>query len=120
MACVLVVEDNKDNRDICRTILEWAGHVVVEAVNGAEALPLARDRHPDVIIMDVSMPVMDGLEATKHLKSDSATSGIPIVMFSAHALAPEMWSAMEAGADSYLTKPCEPRTVLAEVERLIS
>jgi CheY-like chemotaxis protein len=119
MACVLLVDDNRDNRDIYRTILEFAGHVVVEAVNGAEALPLARDGHPDVIVMDVTMPVMGGLEATKRLKSDSATSGIPILMLSAHAFVPDIRSAMEAGADSYLTKPCEPRTMLAAVERLI-
>ena len=120
MCSVLLVEDNQDNREIYRTILEYGGHVVVEAVNGAEALPLARDRHPDIIVMDMSMPVMGGLEATKRLKDDSATRGIPVLIISAHALARDVTSAMEAGADAYLTKPCEPRKVLAEVERLIS
>jgi two-component system cell cycle response regulator DivK len=118
MCNVLLVEDNRDNREIYRTILEYGGHVVVEAVNGAEALPLARDGQPDVIVMDVSMPVMGGLEATKRLKDDSATRGIPIIILSAHALSGDLWSGMEAGADAYLTKPCEPRKVLAEVERL--
>lgn len=117
MCNVLLVDDNRDNREIYRTILEHGGHVVVEAVNGAEALPLARDGQPDVIVMDVSMPVMGGLEATKRLKDDFATRGIPIILFSAHAFTQDVWGEMGAGADAYLTKPCEPRKVLAEVER---
>lgn len=118
MCSVLLVEDNRDNREIYRTILEYGGHNVIEAVNGAEALPLARNGHPDVIVMDVNMPVMGGIEATRRLKDDSATRHIPIVIVSAHTLARDILSAMEAGADAYLTKPCEPRKVLAEVERL--
>ena len=120
MAKVLLVEDNRDNRYIYRTILEYAGHVVVEAVNGAEALPFALSEHPDLIVMDVTMPVMDGLEATRRLKADASTREIPIIVLTAHALSSDVSDAMDAGATSYLSKPCAPRTVLEEVARLLA
>jgi CheY-like chemotaxis protein len=119
MARVLLVEDNRDNRDIYRTMLEYAGHEVVEAVNGAEALPLAHSGHPDLIVMDVTMPVMDGLQATRQLRADTDTSRIPILVLTAHALASDVQDAMDAGATAYLSKPCAPRVLLAEVHRLL-
>jgi two-component system cell cycle response regulator DivK len=120
MAKVLLVEDNRDNRDIYRTILEYAGHAVIEAVNGAEALPFALSEHPDLIVMDVTMPIMDGLEATRRLRADTSTRNIPILILTAHALSSDVTDAMEAGATSYLSKPCAPRTVLEEVARLLT
>lgn len=119
MAVVLIVEDNPDNREIYRTILEFAGHTVVEAVNGAEGIALVRARRPDIILMDVTMPVMDGLEATRKIKSDAELTAIPIIMLTANALASDREEAVRAGADAYLAKPCAPKDVLAEVERLI-
>lgn len=120
MAKVLLVEDNRDNRDIYRTILEYSGHVVIEAVNGAEAMPFALSERPDLIVMDVTMPVMDGLEATRRLRADTRTSRIPVIVLTAHALASDIEEAMDAGATSYLSKPCAPRTLLEEVARLLA
>jgi two-component system, cell cycle response regulator DivK len=120
MAKVLLVDDGQDNRDIYRTMLEHGGHIVVEALNGAEAIPLARDWSPDVIVMDVRMPIMDGLEATRRLKAIEATSSIPVLVLTAHAQASDKRDALNAGATSYLSKPCTPRAVLEEVERLTS
>lgn len=120
MAVVLIVEDVWDNREIYRTILEYAGHTVIEAHNGAEGVDAARERRPDVILMDVTMPVMDGLEATRRLKGDPATRGIPVIVLTAHALASDRKDAEQAGADGYLSKPCAPAAVLAAVERLVS
>jgi CheY-like chemotaxis protein len=120
MAKVLLVEDGRDNRDIYRTMLEHGGHIVVEALNGAEAIPLARDWGPDVIVMDVTMPIMDGLEATRRLKAIHATASIPIIVLTAHAQVSDKQNAMNAGATSYLAKPCPPRAVLEEVERLVA
>lgn len=120
MLTVLLVEDTPDNREIYRTILEYGGHRVLEAVNGLEALRLVPVQRPDVIVMDVTMPVMDGIEATRRLKSDPLTSGIPVLILTAHAFASDVAAAKEAGADAYMAKPCEPRTLLVAVERLAS
>ena len=119
MALVLIVEDTQDNRVIYRTILEYAGHTVIEAENGADALPLVRERRPDLIVMDVTMPVMDGLKATRHLKGNPDTNSIPILVFTANASARDREDAVQAGANAYLAKPCSPKTMLAEVERLL-
>lgn len=116
---ILLVEDNTDNRAIYRTILEHSGYVVVEAENGAEGLRLAREGAPDLILMDISIPIVDGWEATRILKADDATKGIPIIALTAHALAADRQKASEVGCDGYLAKPCEPRKVVAEVERFI-
>ena len=119
MVKVLLVEDVPNNRDIYRTILEFAGHTVLEAVNGADGIALARSESPEVIVMDVTMPLMDGLEATRRLKADPETAGIPVLILTAHAYASDREDAMRAGADAYLAKPCPPRSVVQEVERLL-
>ncbi len=116
---ILLVEDNEDNRRIYVTILEHAGYRVLEAVDGEAGLALARAEMPDMILMDVSIPVIDGWEATRRLKADPATSAIPIVALTAHALASDREKAMEVGCDGYIAKPAEPRLVLAEVERRV-
>mgnify|MGYP000094313715 CR=1 FL=1 len=116
---VLLVEDNEDNRTVYRTILEHFGYRVIEARNGEEGIQLARGEQPHLILMDISIPVIDGWEATRILKSDPTTAGIPIVALTAHALAADRLKAQEVGCDGYLAKPCEPRRVVAEVERLI-
>ena len=116
---VLLVEDNEDNRTVYRTILEHFGYQVVEARNGEDGIRMAREAHPDLILMDISIPVIDGWEATKILKGDPETAEIPIIARTAHALATDRAKAGEVGCDGYLAKPCEPRRVVAEVERFI-
>jgi CheY-like chemotaxis protein len=118
-ATILLVEDNADNRVIYRTILEHFGYRVLEATSGDEGIRLAREQHPDLILMDVSIPVIDGWEATKILKADEGTAGIPIIALTAHALASDRVTAMDVGCDGYLAKPVEPRRVVEEVERLL-
>jgi two-component system cell cycle response regulator DivK len=116
---VLLVEDNEDNRTVYRTILEHFGYQVIEARNGEDGVNMAREQHPDLILMDISIPLIDGWEATRMLKSEPGTSDIPIIALTAHALATDRAKANEVGCDGYLAKPCEPRRVVAEVERFI-
>ena len=116
---VLLVEDNEDNRIVYSTILRHFGYNVTEALNGEEGIAKARAEKPDLILMDISIPIIDGWEATRILKGDAATSQIPIIALTAHALATDRAKAQEVGCDGYLAKPCEPRRVVAEVEKFI-
>ena len=116
---LLLVEDNEDNRIIYSTVLRHLGYQVVEAQDGAEAIQLARSVQPDLILMDISIPKVDGWEATRILRQDPLTASIPIVALTAHALADDRARAAEVGFSSYLAKPVEPRVVVAEVRRLI-
>lgn len=114
---VLLVEDNDDNLRIYSTILSFSGYRVLEATDGEAGLASARDNHPDLILMDVSIPKIDGWEVTRLLKADPQTSTIPVVALTAHALASDRERANAIGFDGYIAKPAEPRLVLAEVER---
>jgi two-component system, cell cycle response regulator DivK len=114
---VLLVEDNEDNLRIYSTILTYSGYQVVEATDGEAGLAAARSKQPDLILMDVSIPKIDGWEVTRILKSDPATSSIPVIALTAHALSTDRERAQEIGFDGYISKPAEPRQVLAEVER---
>ena len=114
---LLLVEDNEDNRIIYSTVLRHLGYRVVEAQDGVEAVELARTTQPDLILMDISIPRMDGWEATRILRGDPRTRDIPIVALTAHALADDRERAAEVGFSSYLAKPIEPRVVVAEVRR---
>ena len=116
---VLLVEDNEDNRIVYSTILRHFGYQVTEALNGEEGISKAKSEMPDLILMDISIPIIDGWEATQILKHDPATSHIPIIALTAHALASDREKAMEVGCDGYLAKPCEPRAVVAEVQRFL-
>ena len=116
---VLLVEDNEDNRIVYTTILKYYGYRVLEAHNGIEGVSLAREAHPDLILMDVGLPGLDGWEATRRLKADEQTRRIPVVALTAHALAEHRAQAIAAGCDGYLAKPVEPREVVAEVRRHI-
>jgi CheY-like chemotaxis protein len=116
---VLLVEDNNDNRAIYRTILEFSGYAVIEALDGDSAVVQARASRPDLILMDISIPIMDGWEATRILKADPATSGIPIIALTAHAMDSDRRKAKEVGCDGYLAKPIEPRLVVEEVARFL-
>jgi len=116
---ILLVEDNEDNRLVYRTILEHVGHEVLEAVDGEAGIREARQRAPDLILMDISIPKIDGFEATRILKADPRTRHIPIIALTAHAMDEDRELAMAAGCDGFLAKPVEPRRVATEVDRYI-
>ncbi|HET6232296.1 MAG TPA: response regulator [Longimicrobiaceae bacterium] len=117
---ILLVEDNDDNRLIYRIILEHHGFVVVEACDGLEAVDRATCVRPALILMDISIPVLDGLEVTRRLKLDARTAGIPVVALTAHALGTVRAEAAEAGCAGFLLKPVAPHRVVEEVRRFIS
>lgn len=117
---VLIVEDNEDNRIIYATFLKFSGYHVLEAVDGAEGIAVTRAQHPDVVLMDVSLPTTDGWVATQTLKADPATADIPIIALTAHALASDRARAVEVGCDGYLAKPVEPKAVVTEIERVLA
>ena len=119
MAKILLVEDNEMNRDMLSRRLLRKGYEVVMAIDGQQAVAMAQSENPDLILMDMSLPVIDGWEATQVLKHDPSTKGIPIIALTAHALASDREKAMEVGCDGYLAKPCEPRAVVAEVQRFL-
>jgi CheY-like chemotaxis protein len=102
---VLLVEDNYDNFEMVRFLLERADYTVVGARNGREAVAAARELKPDVILMDLSLPEMDGWEAAREIKSDPEISGIPLIALTAHTLPGDRQKAMEAGFDNYISKP---------------
>lgn len=116
---VLLVDDYPDARDMYRVYLTFSGFEVVEAANGVEAIQLASDKPPDIILMDLSLPVMDGWEATRRLKSDPRTAGIPVVALTGHALAGISEGAREAGCDAFVTKPCLPDELVREIRRVL-
>jgi two-component system, cell cycle response regulator DivK len=116
---VLVVDDFADNREMYSEYLSFSGYEVIEAKNGSEAIDAAHARLPDIIIMDLSLPVMDGWEATRRLKADDRTRKIPVVALTGHALAGHSKGAREAGCDSFLAKPCLPHQLVAEIRRML-
>jgi CheY-like chemotaxis protein len=116
---ILLVEDNDDNRRIYVAILAHAGYRVLEATDGEAGIAIAQRERPGLILMDVSIPKIDGWEATRRLKADPSTSSIPIIALTAHALASDREKAMEVGCDGYIPTPAEPRLVLAEVQRRV-
>lgn len=115
---ILLVEDNTDNRIIYRRALEHFGYGVLEALDGEEAIRLAMDHLPDLILMDISIPRINGWDVTRTLLADARTKHIPIVALTAHALPSDRARGVEVGLTSYLTKPIEPRRVIAEIERV--
>jgi two-component system, cell cycle response regulator DivK len=117
---VLIVEDNEDNRIVYSTMLRHFGFAVDEAENGAEGILKARANLPDVILMDIAIPLVDGWEAVQRLKKDPTTAHIPIVALTAHAMPADRERAVQVGCDGYLAKPCEPRAVVEEVRRLLA
>ena len=112
---VLLVEDNEDNRTVYRTILEHFGYHVAEARNGEDGVRMAREEKPDLILMDISIPVIDGWEATRILKDDPETSEIPIIALTAHAMAEDRERALAAGCDEFDTKPVDLERLLAKI-----
>ena len=114
---VLIVEDNLDNLLIYTTILEYSGISVISAKDGETGVAMAKRDLPDLILMDVSIPGIDGLVATRLLKADGSTRRIPLIILTAHALASDRIRAMDAGADGYIAKPADPKSVLAVVQQ---
>lgn len=117
---VLVVEDYQDAREMYCEYLRFSDFDVIEASNGLEAIERAMAHMPDIILMDLALPRMDGWEATRRLKADARTSHIPIVALTGHALPGFSDSAQEAGCDSFVTKPCLPDALVAEIQRMLS
>jgi len=117
---ILVVDDYQDAREMYAEYLQFSGFRVAEARNGNEAVAQARSLRPDLILMDLSLPGMDGWEATRVLKADDATKHIPIVALTGHALAGASEGARKAGCDSFVTKPCLPDDLVVEVRRMLN
>ena len=116
---VLIVEDNEDNRLIYSEYLAHVGYRILEAANGIDGVAIVRRERPDLVLMDISMPQMDGLTATRRLKADPEVSAIPILALTAHAMPADRELARNAGCDGYLAKPIIPRDVHSEIERWI-
>ena len=116
---VLLVDDYPDAREMYAEYLEFSGFDVVEAENGMEALQRAVETSPDIILMDLSLPVMDGWEATRRLKADKRTAPIPVVALTGHALAGISEGAKKAGCDAFVTKPCLPEDLVTEIRKIL-
>jgi len=116
---VLLVDDYPDAREMYAEYLEFSGFEIVQAGNGVEAIDRAHDSHPDVILMDLSLPVMDGWEATRRLKADDETKEIPVLAVTGHALTGVSNDAKNAGCDGFITKPCLPEDLVTEIRKVL-
>ena len=119
MTTILIVEDNEMNRDMLSRRLTRKGYDVLLAVDGATGIEMATARAPDLILMDMSLPVVDGWEATRRLKTNQALRAIPIIALTAHAMASDRDKALAAGCDDYDTKPIELARLLAKIDALL-
>ena len=119
MTKILLVEDNEMNRDMLSRRLTRRGFEVIFAVNGQEGVDLAASERPDIILMDMSLPVLDGWEATRRVKADDTTSRVPIIGLTAHAMSGDREKAIAAGCDDYETKPVEIERLIGKIERLL-
>jgi two-component system cell cycle response regulator DivK len=116
---ILIVEDTEDNRQILRDLLTAAGYELIEAVDGAAGVAMAAKHKPDLVLMDIQLPLVDGYEATRRIKADPALSHIPIVAVTSYALSGDEEKARAAGCDGYIAKPFSPRQLLAKVRELL-
>jgi len=116
---ILVVEDQEDNRQILRDLLANAGYEMIEAEDGQQALDQAAKHRPDLILMDIQLPVMDGYEATRRIKADPNLNAIPIIVVTSYALSGDEEKARGAGCDAYVAKPYSPRALLAKVREYL-
>jgi two-component system cell cycle response regulator DivK len=119
MTKVLLVEDNEMNRDMLSRRLIRRGFEVIFAVDGKQGVDLAKSERPDIILMDMSLPVIDGWEATRRVKADDITRGVPVIGLTAHAMSGDREKAMEAGCDDYDTKPVELERLIGKMEKLL-
>ena len=120
MPRILLVEDQEMNRDMLTRRLTRRGYEIDVAVDGAEGIEKARSGNPDVILMDMSLPVIDGWEATRTLKADAATSSIPVIALTAHAMSTDREKALAAGCDGYETKPVELPRLIEAIEKVLA
>ena len=120
MATILLVEDNEMNRDMLSRRLERKGYQVLIAVDGQQGVAMAQSQTPALVLMDMSLPVLDGWEATRKLKEDPATRGIPVIALTAHAMSGDRERALEAGCDDYDTKPIDLSRLLDKIQALLT
>jgi two-component system cell cycle response regulator DivK len=116
---ILVVEDQEDNRRIIRDLLSTMGYELIEAQDGEAGVRLAKEHRPDLILMDIQLPVLDGYEATRRIKADPELRAIPIVVVTSYALSGDDQKAVAAGCDGYVAKPFSPRQLLATVRKFL-
>jgi len=116
---ILVIEDTEDNRQILRDLLSSAGYEIIEAADGESGVAMAAQHRPDLILMDIQLPVIDGYEATRRIKGDPATRHIPIVAVTSYALVGDEAKTREAGCDGYVAKPFSPRHLLEKVREFL-
>ena len=116
---ILVVEDQEDNRQILRDLLGSVGYEMTEAWDGASGVAAAKEQRPDLILMDIQMPVMDGYEATRRIKAEPDLKAIPIIVVTSYALSGDEGKARDAGCDAYITKPYSPRQLLAKIREFL-
>ena len=116
---ILVVEDQEDNRRILRDLLTSAGYEVIEATTGEEAVAAAQAQGPDLILMDIQLPGIDGYEATRRIKANPALRGIPVIAVTSYALSGDDARAFEAGCDAYVAKPFSPRALLSKIREFV-
>jgi len=116
---ILVVEDQEDNRQILRDLLANAGYDMIEAEDGEQAIKLAASHQPDLILMDIQLPLVDGYEATRRLKADPSLMNIPIIVVTSYALSGDEEKARRAGCDAYVAKPYSPRALLAKIREYV-
>jgi CheY-like chemotaxis protein len=119
MSRILIVEDNEMNRDMLSRRLERRGYEVIMAMDGRRGLAAARSEAPDLILMDMSLPEIDGWEVARQLKSDTTTRNIPVIALTAHAMTSDRQKALEAGCDDYDTKPVEFQRLLAKIQAML-
>jgi two-component system cell cycle response regulator DivK len=117
--CILVVEDQEDNRQILRDLLGSVGYDMIEAGDGLAALAAVKARRPDLILMDIQLPLLDGYEATRRIKAEPDLKDIPIIVVTSYALSGDEAKARAAGCDAYVTKPYSPRQLLAKIKEFL-
>src|SRR5215472_19335476 len=117
---ILIVEDQEDNRMIMRDVLSSAGYDLIEAANGEDGVKLAHSERPDLILMDIQLPIIDGYEATRRIKGSAELKSIPIIAVTSYALSGDQAKARAAGCDGYVSKPFSPRELLARVRKYLS
>ena len=116
---ILIVEDQEDNRMIMRDVLSSAGYELIEAVNGEDGVKLAHSERPDLILMDIQLPIIDGYEAIRQIKGSTVLKSIPIIAVTSYALSGDQTKARAAGCDGYVSKPFSPRELLARVREYL-
>ena len=116
---ILVIEDNEDNRQIIRDLLTSLGYELIEAVDGAEGVAMAQSHRPDLILMDIQLPEMDGYEATRQIRAVPELTTVPIIAVTSYALSGDEAKARDAGCDGYVAKPFSPRELLAKIREFL-